>query len=532
MSDTQHNNHGEEFPAPGELLRLIFEKRTQWFSCAVVCGILAVVYALFSTKYWEATQAMLVRQEAINSANLPGKFADLYEMRTLQETILELAKSRQVVAETLISVAGESRPASPPTERDIETFRRRLAMRPPNGAEFGKTEVFYVSVRDPDAQRAVSLVNALCEQLELRLKKLRDQKAAGLIAEIQKQVELAAKAHEEHTAALRKLEVRLGPDLGELRLLNSASSGQSDLRQQLVAVTSDLRVVSAGIEESRQLLRVLQAAQEAPERLTAMPNSLLSSQPALRRLKDGLVDAQLRTAKLNGERTEIHPSVKAAIDSEERVRRDLFRELEVAIDGLQVQITVGEARHALLESRLKDYRARLGRLAADRTEYSNRLAAVDNSRTVLDGARQKFSAAIAAKASAQAASLVTRIDSPETGSNPVGVRRAAVVAIAVVGGAVMGIGWIVLMAPAPSQLRRGTPTVPPAAAQATTSEDWWTQREDESPTAEHETTEAELQVTKAQTQVETAGGGPDQLRSAVVFPGMTLRQAQAATTKS
>ncbi|MEM9352499.1 MAG: Wzz/FepE/Etk N-terminal domain-containing protein [Planctomycetota bacterium] len=536
MSHTQHSTHADEFPGPGEIIRLVVKKRAQWIGCAIACGALAVVYALFSVKYWEATQALLVRQEAVNSANLPGKFADLYEMRTLQETILELAKSRQVVTESLAAVSGGAS-AARATEKDIEVFRRRLAMRPPNGAEFGKTEVFYVSVRDPDAQRAIALVTALCDQLEARLKKLRNQKADGLIAELEKQVELAAESHSEQTAALRKLETRLGPDLGELRLLNSASSGQSDLRQQLVAVGSEARVVTSEVEESRQLLRVLQAAQTEPERLTAMPNSLLSSQPALRRLKDGLVDAQLRTARLNGKRTENHPSVQAAIDSEARVRRDLFRELEVAVDGLQVQIGVGEARLAQLEARLSGYRERLGRLAADRAEYSNRLASVDNSRTVLDNARQKLSAAIAAKAAAQTASLVTRIDSPETGSNPIGIRRAAVVGVAVVGGALLGIGWIVLMAPAPARPKPGVHQGASASKHADDAEDWWKQRETEEPLrsthletvgARPQSVEEHASSTGAEAQ--PAGNGSESgLRPSVVFPGMTLRQAKAAT---
>src|SRR5690606_34593338 len=96
----------------------------------------------------------------------PGKFADLYEMRTLQETILEVAKSQQVVVGTLKAVNQElNGAAGEPDAEEIDKFRERLKMLPPHGGEFGKTEVFYFYMKDPDRKRAVALVGELCRQL-------------------------------------------------------------------------------------------------------------------------------------------------------------------------------------------------------------------------------------------------------------------------------------------------------------------------------------------------------------------------------
>ena len=39
-------------------------------------------------------------------------------------------------------------------------------MTPPGGAEFGKTEVFYISVKDKDRDLAISYVSELCRQLD------------------------------------------------------------------------------------------------------------------------------------------------------------------------------------------------------------------------------------------------------------------------------------------------------------------------------------------------------------------------------
>ena len=64
--------------------------------------VLAGAYSLVAPRKWEATQALIVRPEAASvSEERIGKFSDLSEMKTLQETILELAKSQSVVQATL-----------------------------------------------------------------------------------------------------------------------------------------------------------------------------------------------------------------------------------------------------------------------------------------------------------------------------------------------------------------------------------------------------------------------------------------------
>ena len=109
---------------------------------------LAGAYTLVAPRQWRATQALIIRPEAASvSEERLGKFSDLSEMKTLQETILELAKSQSVVQATLREVGPPSnrgRPAQWPTPLDVEDFRDDIDMRPPGGAEFGKTEVFYL----------------------------------------------------------------------------------------------------------------------------------------------------------------------------------------------------------------------------------------------------------------------------------------------------------------------------------------------------------------------------------------------------
>lgn len=438
---------------PRELLRLLHVKRRLWLVPAVACGALSAAYSLVMPRYWEASQALVVRQETAGVRGAtPGKFADLYEMRTLQETILELAKSQEVVANTLKAVDKRRGTGVPePTAEDIEKFRRRLKMLPPNGGEFGKTEVFYFCVQDTDRQRAMALVGELCRQLDVGLKALRIARAKSLIIELQQEVAAATATLERDTSRLAEFEAQVSGDLGELRMLHSASSGQSDLRQEAVQLDADHRKFETQLQELEQLLALLRSAKDDPQLVLGMPNSLLATQPALRRLKDGLVDAQLATARLAGTRSSVHPRVKAAAEAERQIREDLHRELVSAIGGAEVELRLCQQRLATTEARLKNLDGRLHRLAEQRAEYSNRVAAVDSSRQSLDHARQNLNTALAAEAAARSGSLVTHLDRPETGPYPVGPGRTAITGAGAAAGLMLGLGLVFLQAGVPPQ---------------------------------------------------------------------------------
>ena len=428
---------------PQECIKLLVEHRRSWLLSTLVCAVLALAYALVMPRKWEASQALVVRREVnTSSTTRPGKFDDLFEMRTFQETILELAKSRQVIAATIKAVKGKE--TGEPSDRDIETFRKRLRMTPPGGAEFGKTEVFYFSVKDSSRERAIQSVAELCRQLDRRLRQLRDEQSHSLVTELQQQVDLATRTHEVETHKLAKFETNVGADLGELRMLNASFSGQSDLRQQAIALEAESREANLQVRDAEQLLKTLQEAQRDPEQLVALPNSLLLSQPTLRQLKDGLVAAQLRAARLRGTRTDEHPQVQAAQDAIEKVRKDLRDELQVAVQGVEVELNLSRNRSANLEKQVVALRQRLSRLAELRADYANHVSTVENSRLVLDQARKRLGEVRATQAAARNVSLVNLIDEPETGPNPVGLGRASVLMLGTLGGLALGLGWFFL----------------------------------------------------------------------------------------
>ena len=233
----------------------------------------------------------------------------------------------------------------------LKAFREDVDMRPPGGAEFGKTEVFYLSVRNSNRDRAGLLATALCKQLESRMQELRDQRAQSMMAELGARSQWPTVTCRSRSAGCRRSKRRSAPILAELRSLNAETGGQGQVPQELQAIETERRANESHLRENERLLKVLVAAKGDPQQLLATPNSLLVSQPAVSQLKNALVSAQVRTANLLGSREEAHPYVIAAREAEARVRQQLNNEVAVAIRGLQVEIELTADREKSLAAK-------------------------------------------------------------------------------------------------------------------------------------------------------------------------------------
>src|SRR5687768_1265080 len=126
----QHSTNNDTQPRsdaalnPIDVIRILRTHLQWWAVPAVLCAVLAAAYSLAAPRDWGATQTLIIRAEAASvSDERPGKFSDLSEMKTLQETILELAKSQSVVQSTLKEVGPPRRYRRPqlwPTPLDVE----------------------------------------------------------------------------------------------------------------------------------------------------------------------------------------------------------------------------------------------------------------------------------------------------------------------------------------------------------------------------------------------------------------------------
>jgi polysaccharide biosynthesis transport protein len=436
--------------SPRQVIDLLRVHVRLWLLPAVLIAAGVGVYAILSDDAWEASQALIVRNEASNAEKSPGKFSYPEEMKTVQETILEVVKSRSVLEAALREIGpppGYENPKAWPSDRDIVAVRKYVKLVPPKGAEFGKTEVFYLTARADDRSRSVALNEAIFKQLQTQFQKLRDAKAQSMIDELTKTVRLASTDLDGATTALSATENRVGSDLGELRSMQDMAASDSALRRSGEEIRTSIRENTAAEKINRELLIVLTAAQKDPGRLVSTPNRLLESHPSLRRLKDGLIDAQLRTAALLGTMAADHPRVRASRESEEEIGRHLHDELALARRGVEVELRVIADRRELLDDQLAKTNERLHGLAAVRAGYANQVTETKNRAVLLERAEQNLAEARAARASAKAASLISRIDTPDAGIRPVGPGRIVIALCGVAGGLLAGFGLVFLSVP-------------------------------------------------------------------------------------
>jgi uncharacterized protein involved in exopolysaccharide biosynthesis len=215
-------------------------------------------------------------------------------------------------------------------------------------------------------------------------------------------------------------------------------------------IRNQLREARTTAKANQELLAVLNAAQDDPGRLVAAPSRLLELQPSLKRLKDGLVDAQLMTAKLLGTRSADHPLVQAARQCEEEIGRHLHDELALAVRGMEIESRLNAGRQKLLEDQFAAATGRLNSLAEIRAPYETQTAE-NRSRTVLaERAEQNLAEARAVLAGAKVASLISPIDAPDAGAKPIGPGRTIIATSGILGGLIIGLGMVFLSLPAKS----------------------------------------------------------------------------------
>jgi uncharacterized protein involved in exopolysaccharide biosynthesis len=415
---------------------------------AIAVAIVFGVVVLVRKPTWEASQALVVRNEAVGTQDIPGKFRHSDELKAILDTVLELSKSRTVLLETLVEVGPPADYADPsvwPTDGDIDGLLDGVKVSPPKGAEFGKTEIFYLKVKSSDRERAVALANALCGRIEAHYGRVRNDKAESAMSELAESHRLALADVHESTVRLTSLETEVGGDLSELRHLHQgASNGDSDLRRRMLEMQSELRQARVALGSRKHLLEALQDARIDNTRLLSLPNGMLETLPALRKSKDNLIDAQVRTSTLLGSMSSVHPSVRAAVVAERELASHLNEELTAAIRGVEIDRQAAEERVASLVGQVNSVEARLQRLAGMRAEYSATVAEAEQRSKLASEVERKLVEARAAHASAEKASLISRVDSPDTGSKPVGPSTTILLLAGLAGGLVVGAGVLVL----------------------------------------------------------------------------------------
>ena len=437
--------------SPRQVISTLRRHCVLWTVPTIALTVLAIGYGLVRPVKWRASQALVVRDEAGGGPTTrQGRFDTSEAMKAAQETVVQMSQNPSMIKAALLEAGPENGSAPPtgwPTQDDIETLQDGITVSPPKGGEFGRNEVIYLAVDGPTRERAVVLAKAVGNQLELQLQAVRQAKAQSLIAELEKTVALAEGDLATATAKLEEIEQSVGSDIDELRALTETTSGTSNLRGTSNQLQEEIRRTQLAHDANGEQLKLLIAAREDHNRLLAAPQRLFEQQPALRRLKEGLVDAQLRTAQLLGRMSTDHPEVKAATLAEDQIRQQLNAEIDLVISNLQNELKVSGALLLTLRHQHGEIDRRLKNVASLRADYSNLLAVVRQRTENLAQASKDLSDARASQAAALSSSQIARLDEPQPANSPVGPGFTAIVAAGLGGGLTLGFGLVFLMAP-------------------------------------------------------------------------------------
>jgi polysaccharide biosynthesis transport protein len=443
-------------PRPlSHLLLGFWQWKAVWIGLTVAFSCLGTIYALFLKQdVWVASQGMIIRDEATATAMRLGRFESQTQMKTAQETLLELARNPSVLRNALSAVPLEtadrsmhltgSKAVSPSA---VESFgKKNISMRAPQGAELGTTEIIYLEVKQSDPKRALALANAVCDALERQLQLVRKDRAEGIIRELEAAQSVALAELDSATHQLQQIEIEAGVDLADLRGLTDANSG-STIRLMMDMVRDDLRKGEIELQVLEENLESARAARENPELLSQVTDRLVDSQPTIKKLREALADASIKITQQLGRFTELHPEVQIARQTEHHVRSRLMEELDAAILAIEDSIGRVKKRMSVLYEQESELGKRLNRLADIRANYTNVVAEVRSRSEELHQIRRDLTQALAARDSATTTSLITRLDGPIIGENPVGPGRSTIVGAAMTGGLFLGLGIVFLIIP-------------------------------------------------------------------------------------
>ncbi|TWU02957.1 GumC domain-containing protein [Stieleria varia] len=425
-----------------------------WLGATAIFGVCGLVYALFSGDVWTARQPLIVRDEASGAVDRLGRFSSQTELKAAQETVLEMCQNRDVVAAALRQIgppAGKSDENWPSIATIDGTIKKSVNLRAPKGSEFGNTEVVYLQVNASDQQRALDFCEAMFDNLTEHLRNVRRVRADSVIKELTHARDLARQNLNEVSARMREVETQFGEDLGDLRNLNDTISGDGTNRRTLEETTRELQVAELELSKLESMYRLLNEGANDPQKLLISGSELLTNQPTLLRLKDGLIDAQLRSSELSGVYTVRNPKRRAAIAAEREIRDRIKQETVAVIESMKPTLELERERVAKLAAKKERLSSRLGDLANARTGYAKIDSELEQRTEQLADAERRLTDAHASRSAALSTNLVAALGPPQVSDNPVNAGTTTLTGGAAMAGLIFGLGAVFLIAPGPSE---------------------------------------------------------------------------------
>jgi len=425
-----------------------------WIGSAILFAVAGLGYSMISRDYWSASQPMVLRDEATGAVDRLGRFASQTELKAAQETILEMARNLEVVTAALKQIGsptGKSSTNWPTAATVASTAKRLVNVRAPRGGEFGGSDMFYLQVEQDSPERALEFCEALFDSLTQQMRQVRQVRADSLIAELTHAKALAQERLKTAADSMREIEVKFGSDLGELRNLTETINGEGANRRAVEDTIKELQIAELELEKLHSLKVFLTRGLSDPNHLLVSGADLLTRQPSLQRLKDGLIDAQLSRSKLSGNMRPDHPKIKTAEIAELAIIQAIKEEIGSVLQSMEPVLKIETERVERLTAKQDNLEGRLGRLADIRTKYSRYASEVKHRTTLLEQAERSLTDAEASRSAAVSTNLVAKLGPVTVSENPNGPSAKILAFGGGAAGMIVGLGMVFLVAPGPQQ---------------------------------------------------------------------------------
>jgi uncharacterized protein involved in exopolysaccharide biosynthesis len=425
-----------------------------WIGATLIFGVSGACYALLKKESWSARQPLVVRDEANGSVDRLGRFPSQTELKAAQETILEMVQNPEVVSAALKQVGPpvSADPENWPTTKAVDgAIKSAVNLVAPKGSEFGNTEVVYLQVQSSDPNRTEKFCTAMYDNLTQHLRNVRRVRADSIITELNFVRDLAEQNMNQAASRMREVEIKFGTDLGELRNLNDSIAGEGATRRSLENSTTELQLAEKELRKLHSLQELLKAGVKDTDKMLISGSDLLTSQPSLLRLKDGLIAAQLRASELSGHYKDSNPKRRAALATERKIRQQMQQEIEAVIAGMEPRLALAEREVERLETKKQQLVDRLSKLAVARTDYAKIDAEVKHRQQLLGEAERALTEARASREAALSTNLVAELGPPQISDNPVGPSGSILAVGSSMAGLMFGLGAVFLIAPGPTE---------------------------------------------------------------------------------
>ena len=415
----------------------------------LICTLLALCYVLFAEKSYTSRQSLIVRDDLVGSSFKPGKFNSLDSLKSIQETILEVARRPHVIRTALeqLGPSGFTSESAWLGEQNIEVMQGRVQISAPNGAEFGSTETIVLSVQQNSRERAGKYIVYLLEEIEQNLQKVRGLQFASMQKELEQSAEVAEGSYFESANQLRSFEQNIGSDLITLLSLNDAQQGTNVLQSELGSLNVEQRQAWSEMESVKKQIQILGEVAHSPDSILEVPQELLELQPTLASLARGLNEAILAYSKSQGRYQPQHPRVREDKREVADIRQRVSAKLSRTIGSLQSQLELRVGKYDRITQIINQKRQRLSELSSLRVDYNTLRKQVDKKREMNAKAQSTLAEISSLGESARHVSLISKIHEPQTELYADGLSSKAILFGSMIAGLLIGLGLVMFVAP-------------------------------------------------------------------------------------